>query len=114
MCIISIVFIFKFFVKQREELMRRICILIGVLLCIGLTACDSAKEGPASEYAGIKCDPVDYKNGVLYFPCIEATFASALSRYKSEHSELRVTAMAGNGTDSNGYDRGYFVSTEPR
>lgn len=52
---------------------------------------------------------VDYGNGVYYFDSVEADFANALSTFISQHPELQLQAMCGNGRSPNGRDLGYFV-----
>ena len=52
--------------------------------------------------------------GVLYFDCRSMDFALALSTWKKLHPNKIITAMAGNGTGTYGYDRGYVVVTEDR
>lgn len=57
---------------------------------------------------------VDYGNNVYYFRVHGAPFANALSLFLSEHGNLRVSAMAGDGNASYGADQGYFVVFEQK
>lgn len=52
--------------------------------------------------------------GVLYFDCVGKDFATALGKWQKLHPEKKILAMAGNGTGTYGYDKGYFVVTENR
>jgi hypothetical protein len=72
-----------------------------------LGACSQAAEPTNIGKEG--CSPLDYKNGVLYFPCVEDAFGNGLSNYLQDHPDLEVTSMSGDGTGSSGYDHGYFV-----
>jgi len=61
------------------------------------------------------CRPVDYKEGVYYFPCREAaTFGNAVSGFLEKNKNLRILAVSGDGTGVYGYDKGYFVFIEQR
>lgn len=61
--------------------------------------------------------PIDYGNGVYYFPCTGRVFAIALSKFKTDTS-IVITSVA---TDVNGSfsgisngSEGYFVTVEKR
>lgn len=57
----------------------------------------------------MKVVPLQYKNGVYYFPVTRDDFANVLAEFIKEHPELELVTIAGDGTGSDGYDRGYFV-----
>ncbi len=82
------------------------------LLCIGVAACDPAADTANVGQGG--CTPLDYRNGVFYFPCVESDFANSLSRFVAERPSLRTVTMTGNGNGGHGRDNGYFVLTEQR
>jgi hypothetical protein len=57
-----------------------------------------------------------YGNGVYYFGCTEANFATELSTFIGEHKDIRVVTVAV-VTSPAGYNdpiKGYFVITEPK
>lgn len=58
--------------------------------------------------SAVVCVPVDYKNGVYYFPCIRAEFANTLSRFRAEHPDLEIVDVTGNGNND------YFVIVSPK
>ncbi len=60
------------------------------------------------------CAPVDYHEGVLYFPCLERDFGLALSSFIGSHPDVEVVSMVGDGTNAAGVDRGYFVVVRPK
>ncbi len=72
--------------------------------------CDQASD--QQNIGKEQCTPLDYRNGVFYFPCTGARFGNSLSNFKSKNSDFSVTAITGNGTRGYGKDIGYFVSTE--
>lgn len=78
-----------------------------LFLALLLVGCDPASN-PANVGEGT-CAPVDYHNGVLYFPCATAAFANSLSHYRETHPDAEVISIAGNGNGSYGHDQGYFV-----
>jgi len=93
--------------------MRKLMFLAGVLaVATLLVACDNAAD-PTNVGSG-NCfrEYVQYGNGVLYFPCTESDFGTALSLYLKLHPNVSVVTMTGNGTSTWGYDRGYFVVFE--
>ncbi|MBI4991730.1 MAG: hypothetical protein HZB99_00740 [Candidatus Harrisonbacteria bacterium] len=83
---------------------RAVFPLLAVAL---LAACDAAKDPNNIKKSG--CTPLDYGNGVYYFPCIEANFANALSTFLKNFPMMEVSAMTGNGNGSYGHNMGYFV-----
>jgi len=58
--------------------------------------------------------PIDYGNGVLYFPDTEAEFANSLSAYLERNPDMIVVAIAGDDNKGYGADEGYFVIVEKR
>lgn len=91
--------------------MKRFCLLLALL---ALGACANPTANTQNVGAKVDCKTVDYGQGVWYFSCTTDTFANALSQFKLNNPQLIVSAMTGDGTDGYGYDRGYFVSVEPR
>lgn len=88
--------------------MKSFFIAVAVLSAtFSLAGCDSASN-PKNVGQGA-CSVVDYRNGVLYFPCTEDAFANSLSQYRESHSDLDVVSIAGNGNGTYGHDQGYFV-----
>lgn len=71
-------------------------------------ACSSARKQSAVGNTSIVV-PVNYGNGVYYFPVTEAAFGNSLSEFIAQHQTLEVMAMTGDGTKSYGWDKGYFV-----
>lgn len=83
-------------------------IFTAFILLVSLMACDGAANlENVGESKG--CEPLDYHNGVYYFPCNEATFGNALSAFLTERPGVTVAAMTGDGQGSHGRDQGYFV-----
>jgi len=93
-------------------------LLIGFVIACGCDSTANTFSNKASNPVGLTgmVAPVDYGNGVLYFPCNQAIFANSLSVYLKTHPEKHTVAMAGDGTDTNFYgaDRGYFVIVEEK
>lgn len=58
-------------------------------------------------------EPNDYGNGVYYFGATGAKFAKSLSKFKADHPELKVTAIASD-TFGKGHLCGYWVNFEER
>jgi hypothetical protein len=95
-------------------------IIFGILFTLGAGCVDSKKD--PSDYNNINyrsvnivkdiCYPIDYDNGVYYFPCNKADFGNSLSSWKAVHKNEIVTSIATN--DADGYETtiGYFVNTE--
>ncbi len=78
-----------------------------LFLAFLLLGCD-----PASNPKNVEeetCGEVDYRNGVLFFPCARDNFANSLSRYREAHPDLDVVSIAGNSAGFYGTDKGYFV-----
>ena len=73
-----------------------------------LVSCDTASDGPKK---AVVCSPVDYGNGVYYFPCMQEDFAISLSVFLAD-SSLIFKGMTGNGKGVYGEDLGYFVVVE--
>lgn len=85
--------------------------IIGLVVIIcGCTTASDRNEVGNTEII----NPIDYGNGVLYFPCVESKFANSLSDYLLANPSLRVDAISGDGTGGYGYDLGYFVVIEKR
>ncbi len=57
----------------------------------------------------VVCTPIDYGNGVYYFPCIEKDFGNALSKFKTERE---VISIASDNYYRTGLTKGYFVITK--
>lgn len=98
---------------------KRILIaMLGLLCLVSLSAFKDPYKTADDETdifgRNISCDVSDYKNGVYYFKCFGSRFGKALSRFKSGHPELRVTAIAGDNDAVYGSNFGYFVNTEER
>ena len=85
---------------------------IGFLLIAALlmmTGCEEEEPANSTNVGGVGCTPVDYNNGVYYFPCRKAEFANGVSKFLADNPNAIVTATTGNGTSTHGYDDGYFV-----
>jgi len=39
-------------------------------------------------------DPIDLKNGVLFFDCVNVTFARSLSEYIETHKNIEIISIA--------------------
>lgn len=96
-------------------------LLALIFVCGALAGCESLdlyNEGSASEglHEGNTevVDAQDFGNGVYYFPVNQAIFARSIAKFKADHPELIITAVAGNGSRGYGQDEGYYVITEPR
>ena len=87
-------------------------LLLGVLFITRRisNAGDTAKVSQTTSASGV----IDYGNGVYYFPFNRAAYANALSKFIQDHPDLRLVSQAGDGTDFQGTDGGYFVIFEPR
>jgi hypothetical protein len=84
-------------------------ILLTVIAAGCTTSSDKNKVGNT-----VIVNPIEYGNGVLFFSCTEARFANSLSSYLELHPDMRVDAIAGDGTGIHGLDQGYFVVVEKR
>lgn len=52
--------------------------------------------------------PVNYGNGVYYFSVIRKQFGISLSAFLADTSK-QLISVTGDGTDSYGFDQGYWV-----
>jgi len=91
-----------------------IATVVMVIVTVVIAGCaadtiDTDKVGTTQIY-----EPIDYKNGVYYFPCTSTAFDNSLSAFIEKHPELRCVGMSGDGTFGHGYDRGYHVIFEVR
>ncbi|MBI5077017.1 hypothetical protein HZB94_01370 [Candidatus Falkowbacteria bacterium] len=77
-----------------------------------------AKKSPAANPENIgKTNillPVEYGQGVYYFPCVAAEFANSLATFIKQHPELEITSIAPDDKgerkmQNGGYISGYFV-----
>jgi hypothetical protein len=55
------------------------------------------------------CQIKDYDNGVLYFGCVDNSFAMSLSKYISDHPNTTILSISGTNQDFYGEDHGYIV-----
>ena len=91
-------------------------IRLSVVLCVfSVLACNSAGD-PDNVGTSDVCLPVDYKQNVFYFPCVEEEFGNSLSQFIGNHEELSLITMTADGTAVEGFTAGYFVvfSFKPR
>jgi hypothetical protein len=79
-----------------------------LVMALAISGCDPAANPKNVGKDGIL--PVDYKNGVYYFPCNNSTFGNSLSQFIESHKDLEVTAIA--FKDYSG--QGYFVVTKQK
>lgn len=84
-------------------------LLVMVFFLLSLTACSDTAADPQNVHKGEPGKVVDYGNNVYYFPYTSEYFGNSLSQFLTQHPELEVSGMSGNGTGGNGYDLGYFV-----
>lgn len=97
--------------------MKKIVVIL-VMIAIGIVAiggCSPSNNANDPKNVGISASaPVNYGNGVYYFPVTKANFANALSGFLRDHPEMKVSAIAGDGDHGYGIDQGYFVIFEKR
>lgn len=93
-------------------------IIFAVVFAIWFVGCSSSVEN--QEFVGKTAivRPVNYGNGVYYFPKRGATFGNSLSAFLKYNPELTVSAMAPGDERGYGITLGYFVvvvgtKTEP-
>jgi hypothetical protein len=63
------------------------------------------------------CAPIEYTNGIYYFPCNDGLFGIELAQWKGEHQNLTITTISAEytgNTGNTGHTSGYFVITEPK
>lgn len=93
-------------------------VFVGAVAILIVLNLDSKKSGTADprnssienqSVVGKVVAPVGYGNGVYYFACIQDRFANSLSAFLGENQNLKVDAISGNGTSTQGFDSGYFV-----
>lgn len=75
-----------------------------IVTCCILTGCDLPQH--ADKPPSYSCTPIDYDNGVWYFPCHQRSFGKALAKFAKGKEILSIT---GDGTAAHGVDQGYWV-----
>ena len=96
--------------------MRSSGLWLFALACALLAGCgpQPRDEKNVGINTATSCPPVNYQNGVYYFPCNMATFANAVSDFVEKNKNLRIVAVTGDETAGHGTDQGYFVFAEER
>jgi hypothetical protein len=94
----------------------RIGFILALSACALTASCNDHTPNRADDRtSGIprvqNCVPVDYSQGILYFPCDEAEFGRSVSTWLQSNPDQEVTSMAGTTND---YTEGYFVTVRRR
>lgn len=87
--------------------MKKIVFVVMAILILSFTACENSSYVESTKPVKI-ITPVAYGNGVYYFHCIRVEFATSLSKFIADGNK-KVVAIAGDGTDLDSFDCGYFV-----
>jgi len=69
---------------------------------------NEADLGPIGDSGIVSGRPIDYGNGVFFFPCVGRIFAIALSDFLKD-GKKKVVSMTADGSAGCGADRGFFV-----
>lgn len=85
-----------------------VAVIIAVIIIVAVYAIGNSGNTGYVGKTSIE-QPVNYGNGVYYFPVINAEFANSLSAFLKEHGNVTIVTIAGDGTGAYGYDKGYFV-----
>ena len=75
-------------------------LLVGVATVVGCN--------PAANNSSVS-SPVDYGNGVYYFPVVDRHFGNALSAFIGARPELELVALTGNDAGLYGSNVGHFA-----
>jgi hypothetical protein len=93
--------------------MAELVIVLVLVILVLLFVVVINKKNPAADPKNVgkisTSAVVDYGNGVYYFNYTGTGFGNALSTFLSEHRELELLSMTGDGTGAYGSDDGYFV-----
>jgi hypothetical protein len=84
--------------------------LILVFGIFAIAGCEDDK--PASDVKNVgmtSIRPLDYGNGVYYFPSSQANFGNALSAFIAANQDIELTSMASDDSSGYGHTTGYFV-----
>jgi len=87
------------------------CLMCLFIICMSAGCILDTNGIPQSMELATPTDivqPIDYGNGVLYFPCTNAVFGNSLSAYLDSHI-ARVQAVSNDGTWGSGATGGYWV-----
>jgi hypothetical protein len=90
--------------------MKKLLVAAAACSLLLLAGCGDASD--PDNVGASSCAPVDYYNGVYYFPCHQADFGNALSSFIRSNPGMTVQAVTGDGTGGYGRDDGYFVVTK--
>jgi hypothetical protein len=90
-------------------LKNKLVLAIAILAVALFTACDPVASDPEAISKVTVMTPLNYGNGVYYFPCWEAQFGKSLSDFIDRNPNLEFVSMAPNDRVSHGYTTGYFV-----
>jgi hypothetical protein len=91
--------------------------LFALCLLCAIAGCTKDKNASNPDNIGqpVTCAPVDYRNGVLYFPCVGSDFGNALSAYRGSHPNTRVEGLTTTeSSDPNITINGHFVVVAQR
>lgn len=88
-------------------------LLVGaILVAVIVSGCIPPAADPANVRATATSPnaPIDYGNGVYYFPYVGADFANALSSFRKANPDMEQESMTGDAAGGYGVDSGYFVT----
>jgi hypothetical protein len=89
--------------------MKALLVIIAAITALMTTACAVNESNQPRNIGQTKIiAPLDYGNGVYYFPIVSAEFGNSLSAFIKQHPEMEMLSIA--PTDE-GYQsiHGYFV-----
>jgi hypothetical protein len=92
-------------------------LFLSVLVALSLSACTPRpwETAPVAKYTGpTVVAPVDYGQGVLYFPAVGTNYAKSLSAYLARHPDVVYVDSVADDSEGPGRTCGYVVKIRPK
>lgn len=84
-------------------------LISSLFLTAALCGCGGTADKPENVKSTVTCSPIDYGNGVIYFPCNGAEFGNTLSTWRLSHPGAEIVGLVSDNTGIYGETRGYFM-----